>query len=113
MDQLKFEFGGGALQRYKHLPYKIEYALAEFIDNSIHSFEANAESLMKKFSREHCAVDIFWDSDKHELEIYDNAGGIHEDDFPRLVSIGKTKESADLQLRWGMGTKRLLCGWDK
>ena len=81
MDQLKFEFGGGALQRYKHLPYKIEYALAEFIDNSIHSFEANAESLMKKFSREHCAVDIFWDSDKHELEIYDNAGGIHEDDF--------------------------------
>ena len=66
MDQLKFEFGGGALQRYKHLPYKIEYALAEFIDNSIHSFEANAESLMKKFSREHCAVDIFWDSDKHD-----------------------------------------------
>lgn len=94
------------MQRYKHLPYKIEYALAEFIDNSIHSFEANAESLMKKFSREHCAVDIFWDSDKHELEIYDNAGGIHEDDFPRLVSIGKTKESADLQLSmYGMGMK--------
>ena len=65
------------------------------------------ESLMKKFSREHCAVDIFWDSDKHELERSTiNAGGIHEDDFPRLVSIGKTKESADLQLSmYGMGMK--------
>ena len=46
------------------------------------------------------------------IRIYDNAGD-HEDDFPRLVSIGKTKESADLQLSmYGMGMKRLLCGWE-
>jgi hypothetical protein len=95
----KIDVGGQALARYKDLDYEVWFALAEFIDNSLHAFliqPNRGESL--------CQVVISHNED--ELNIFDNAGGIPVDQFNRLLSIGQKKDTAEKQLsKFGMGMK--------
>jgi len=99
IDITKIDVGGQALARYKDLDYEVWFALAEFIDNSLHAFLIQENEENSK-----CQVVISHNED--ELNIFDNAGGIPVDQFNRLLSIGQKKDAAEKQLsKFGMGMK--------
>lgn len=104
----KLVVDNNSLKRYKDLPYKVWYALAEFIDNSLHSYLENKEFL-NSIGINSCEVLIRIEKDENleeKIIIEDNAGGIHSDDFERLVSIGVKKAKSKHQLsEFGMGMK--------
>ena len=102
---MEFKIGSGAIARYRELPYKPQHALAEFIDNSLHSWFL-LENRLRELGRDVAEVSCDWDSSNSALMIQDNCGGIAEEDFPRLASVGVKKADSDVQLsKYGMGLK--------
>ena len=96
-----------ALKRYADLDYDEWYAIAEFVDNSLHSY-FEKQSTLKKIGIKQCDVKIAISKENGEeyIEIFDNAGGIHEDEFDRLLTFGVKKPKAEYQLsEFGMGMK--------
>jgi hypothetical protein len=105
MSNLKID--NNVLRRYADLDYEVWYALSEFVDNSLHSF-LNSKNELEKIGIHNCSVkmSIIEEDGKEVISINDNAGGIHENDFERLLSIGIQKERSEVQLsEFGMGMK--------
>ena len=103
----KFEIGSSVLSRYADLDYDIWYALAEFVDNSLHSYLNNQEAL-NRLNVNICevAISLTDNNGNDSIIINDNAAGIHPDEFERLLSLGIKKEKAKHQLsEFGMGMK--------
>jgi Histidine kinase-, DNA gyrase B-, and HSP90-like ATPase len=103
----KLNVGSLSLKRYADLDYDEWYALAEFVDNSLHSFLNNRAEL-EKIGINHCEVKIsITEENKNEvINIVDDSGGIHPNDFDRLLTMGMAKEKSDTQLsEFGMGMK--------
>ncbi len=103
----KLEIGSLTLKRYADIDYDEWYALAEFVDNSLHSY-MNNKSALNKMGVKYCDVklSILDNGDGEEINILDNASGIHTDEFQRLLSLGVPKEKSDTQLsEFGMGMK--------
>lgn len=103
----KFHVGSITLRRYADLDYDEWYAIAEYVDNSLHSF-MNNKSELNKIGIEYCDVrlSILDNGDGEEINILDNSGGIHTHDFERLLSLGVPKEKCETQLsEFGMGMK--------
>lgn len=95
----------GVLKRYADLSYDEWYAIAEFVDNSLHSFMEHKSDL-KKLGTQKCEVDIHFLDKGNTIKILDNAGGIHPEDFQRLLTLGEPKPRAKSQLsEFGMGMK--------
>ena len=89
----KFNTGDAVLTRYKQLQYKVPYALAEFIDNSLHAYLNDPKV---KTHRDKCVVKIttIGNTKKDKvILINDNSGGIHPDDFSRLLEFGERKKN--------------------
>lgn len=109
MELKRLEIGSLTLKRYADLDYDEWYAMAEFVDNSLHSFLNNKEVLKRDCNVESCEVKISIPKDsnrKEEIHIVDNAGGIHPEEFKRLLSLGVPKEKSNHQLsEFGMGMK--------
>lgn len=103
----RFEIGSSVLSRYADLDYDIWYALAEFVDNSLHSYLNNQEAL-NRLGVNTCEVAIALtdNSGDDAIIVNDNAAGIHPDEFERLLSLGIKKEKSKHQLsEFGMGMK--------
>lgn len=103
----KLKIDNNVLRRYADLDYDVWFALSEFVDNSLHSY-LNAQQQLNTLGVNYCSVKMsIIQEDGHEvISINDNAGGIHEKDFDRLLSIGIQKERTDVQLsEFGMGMK--------
>ena len=103
----KLNIGSLTLHRYADLDYDEWYAMSEFVDNSLHSFMNNKKEL-SKIGVNQCEVkiSILNNGDEEEINIYDNSGGIHPNDFERLLSLGIMKEKCETQLsEFGMGMK--------
>ena len=95
----KLNIGSLTLHRYADLDYDEWYAMSEFVDNSLHSFMNNKKEL-SQIGINQCEVriSILDDGDGEEINILDNAGGIHPNDFERLLSLGVPKEKCETQL---------------
>jgi hypothetical protein len=107
MKQRNLTISNHALKRYADLDYDEWYAIAEFVDNSLHSY-LEKKLTLKKIGVNHCEVKIAINKEegKEFIEIFDNAGGIHENEFDRLLTFGIKKEKAEYQLsEFGMGMK--------
>ena len=103
------------LLRYADLDYDEWYAMSEFIDNSLHSYLNNKDDL-NKLGIDICdtKISIVDDEDEGEvLNIFDNSGGVHPNDFRRLLSMGIPKETRVQLSEFGMGMKTPLFGWEK
>lgn len=103
----KLTVGSLALKRYADLDYDEWYAIAEFIDNSLHSYLLNKSDL-NRIGIDHCDVRISITEEGNDeiLNIVDDSGGIHPNDFERLLTFGIPKEKSDTQLsEFGMGMK--------
>lgn len=103
----KLKVSNHTLKRYRDLDYEVWYALSEFIDNSIHSYLENKEELNSLgINKCKIAVNIDKVNDVESLTIEDNGGGIHPNDFERLISVGEPKPKSEFQLsEFGMGMK--------
>lgn len=92
----------------KHLNYRSWYALAEFVDNSIDSFQKNREELA--FDTEKLIVDIDIDVSAPALiTIKDNAAGIQFSDFPRAFRPATVPPDNTGLAEFGMGMKSAAC----
>jgi hypothetical protein len=105
-NQLELKFGSDILLRYKDLNYKLWFALAEFVDNSTHSYYENKDELDRS-RNEVFSVKINFDK-KNLFKIVDNAYGMDKSDIEDLFLVGRTKpksKSGIQRSEFGMGFK--------
>lgn len=89
-----------------HLNYESWYALAEYVDNALQSAHNEWDELVERDSSYHLAVDIEIDTENGgAISIYDNAGGIHLDDFPRAFRAAEIPPDRTGLSEFGMGMK--------
>jgi len=94
--------GSSILGTYKNQSYKIESALAEFIDNSTQSFFSHKEEL-KKLGQTSCNISI--EIYPEYIKIYDNAFGMEIEDFRRALKRDSPPEDRSGRSEKGMGLK--------
>ena len=97
--------GIGILTVLKVLNYKAWFALAEFIDNSISSYQSNKKELEKIHGKDFkLDIQINFLSDK-TITITDNAAGIHDEDFDRAFKPAAIPPDRNGLNEFGMGMK--------
>ena len=94
------------LSKFKFFPYQQQYALAEFVDNSIQSFLDN-EDKIKSVDGADAQIEITIDFDRANdiLIIKDNAAGIKEEDYERAFLAGEDPPDPKGLSEFGMGMK--------
>lgn len=99
--------GVSVLGIFKHLNYKEWFAIAEFVDNAVQSFQANREALAALGSNSLTVkIDI---DDNRVMRISDNAAGIPLVEFPRAFRPAQAPEDASGLSEFGMGMKSAAC----
>ena len=77
----------GIFEVIRHLNYKAQYAFAEYIDNSISSYEENQAALHKLDKEFRLRIEI--EIGPKEIRIKDNAGGIPRDQYARAFKTAE------------------------
>jgi hypothetical protein len=94
----------GIFNVIRHLNYKAQYAFAEYIDNSISSYEENKETLLELDPNYKLRIDI--EVGPEEIRIKDNAGGIPRDQYARAFKTAERPPDPKKGLNeFGMGMK--------
>lgn len=94
------------LKILRHLDYKVWYALAEYLDNSIQSFQSNIEALKKIEGDDFkLIIKIQFNHTDHIIRITDNAAGIDYSDFPRAFRPADIPPDNTGLSEFGMGMK--------
>lgn len=89
----------------KNLNYKPWYALAEFVDNSVGSFERNREGNGLDTGQDHVKVRIHPKPADNVIEIVDDAAGIALSDFARAFRAAEVPPDRSGLSEFGMGMK--------
>ncbi len=94
----------------KYLEYETWYALAEFVDNAVDSYQ-KYEKKLKRIEGEDFTlkVEIEINDQEHKITIRDNAAGISERDFPRAFRAAEVPPDKDGLSEFGMGMKSAAC----
>lgn len=94
----------------RFLEYETWFALAEFVDNAIASYQANEQALKKlhgdNFQLE---VNIEINDAENKITIRDNAAGIGEADYPRAFRAAEIPADTSGLSEFGMGMKSASC----
>lgn len=94
----------GIFKVIKHLNYKVQYAFAEFIDNSIASYEENKDKLLELDPNYKLRVEIEIGDGK--ITVRDNAAGIAKNQYPRAFKPAEPPKNPKKGLNeFGMGMK--------
>lgn len=102
----------GVLSALQHLNYKVWYALAEFVDNSLQSAIDNAEALKALHGPAYrLQVDISVDRTPGSecITIRDNAAGIARCDYQRAFRLAAVPPNRAGLSEFGMGLKTAAC----
>ena len=82
IDKISIRPSVSILSALRHLNYKIWFALAEFVDNSIDSYMKYQKELKDiENSNFKLVVEIIINQKEKQITIIDNAAGIHQQDF--------------------------------
>lgn len=100
---INVEPGVGIFEVIRHLSYKPQYALAEYIDNSISSFENNKIELRRLNPGYKLRVIIQFS--KNEIRVKDNAAGISKNDYARAFKPAAIPPDRTGLNEFGMGMK--------
>src|SRR5579875_1967890 len=94
----------------RFLEYETWFALAEFVDNAIASYQANEQAL-KKLHGNHfqLEVNIEINDAENKITIRDNAAGIGEADYPRAFRAAEIPTDTSGLSEFGMGMKSASC----
>lgn len=103
--------GVSILSVLPHLNYRPWFALAEFVDNSIQSFQEYRDELIQAEGFDYgLKVNIEIDSkDDGSITIRDNAAGIHGKDFSRAFRPAELPPNRSGLCEFGMGMKSAAC----
>lgn len=103
--------GVGTLGMFKFMDYTPWYAIGEFVDNSVASWQQKAGELRKADGPEYTLeIHISFDpSDTGELRVWDNAAGISAADYPRAFKPAERPPDQTTLARYGMGMKTAAC----
>lgn len=95
----------GAYKLYRALNNKMWYALSEYVDNALQSFENNKDALYRLHGNNYkCIIEIDIDA-TNQIRIFDTAGGISEKDFSRAFEPANAPENDTGLSEYGMGLK--------
>lgn len=97
--------GIDVVNTFENQKTEIQFALGEYIDNSIDSYLKNKADLNKIDSDFRPFIDISFDAFGNTIVIEDNCAGIHKDDEERAFSIGSTNPNDGDLGTYGMGMK--------
>jgi hypothetical protein len=100
---INVEPGVGIFRVIRNLSYKPQYALAEYIDNSISSYENNKEELRRR--NPGYKLRIVLQLGANEIRIKDNAAGIATADYPRAFKPAEIPPDTTGLNEFGMGMK--------
>ena len=100
----------GVLPMMRHFNFEQSFALAEFVDNSIQSFDDN-EAKIKSIDGEDAKLRVIieFDSGNDTLTIEDNAGGINEENYQRAFTAGVRPPETSGFSEFGIGMKIAAC----
>lgn len=102
--------GVSILSVLKHLNYKPWYALAEFVDNAIDSYQKDYDKIIKVEGKDFVLkVEIEINSYDKKIVIKDNAGGIHKKEFSRAFRTAELPPDTSGLSEFGMGMKSASC----
>lgn len=90
-------------QVFRHVENKVQYALAEYIDNSISSFEHHKDILSRINPNGKVRVDVDLSDDR--ICITDNAFGIEKENYQRAFELAQVPLDAKGLNEFGMGMK--------
>ena len=93
----------GIFNVIQHLSYKPHYALAEYIDNSISSWENNRDTLLKLNAKYKLRVDVI--VGHKTITVRDNAAGISKADYARAFKPAELPPDRTGLNEFGMGMK--------
>jgi hypothetical protein len=97
---------------FARLNYKSWYALAEFVDNSLQSYQTTQEQIKAADGAlQPLRVTILLGEDF--IEVKDNAGGIAWRDFPRAFLPASPPPDASGLSEYGLGLKAAACWFSK
>lgn len=101
--------GPGAILAYQRLPYRVWYALAEFVDNAVDSYlrPENRERLDSVFAATggRLEVEVTYDRKTRSLRIDDNSIGMSAPELEAAMVIGQPPISSAGLSEFGMGMK--------
>jgi hypothetical protein len=103
--------GVSVLSVLRHLNYRPWFALAEFVDNAVQSYQLNEAALRKSSGANyHLRVNIDLDATEvGRIVVRDNAAGIAEKDFPRAFRPAAIPPDTSGLSEFGMGMKSAAC----
>lgn len=90
-------------QVFRHVENKVQYALAEYIDNSISSFEHHKDVLSKINPNGKVRVNVDFSEDC--IRITDNAFGIEKENYQRAFELAQVPLDVKGLNEFGMGMK--------
>lgn len=94
----------------KFLEYETWFALAEFVDNALASFQANETALKKLHGKNfQLEVSIEINDAENKIVIRDNAAGIDEVNYPRAFRAAEIPVDTSGLSEFGMGMKSASC----
>lgn len=97
---------------YQRLTYTIWHAIAEFVDNSTASYEANKYELKQIPGYKLKIYIVYQNASRIEdcvLAIFDNAYGMEREDFERAVILNSPPKDKSGRNEFGMGLKTAAC----
>ena len=109
IQQVDIRPGISILSVLKHLNYKPHYALSEFVDNSIDSFQKNKIELLSTDPDYRLTVKIEFNNLDNTIIVSDNAGGIHSKDIQRAFRAAEVPPDSTGLSEFGMGMKSSAC----
>lgn len=95
----------GVINTFKTQKTEVQFALGEFVDNSIDSYFKYKDDLEKENKDFKPYIDITFDSDSNSITVEDNCAGIHKKDEERAFNIGITNPNQSDIGTYGMGMK--------
>ncbi len=109
-ETIKITPGVAILSMLKHLNYKPYYALAEFVDNAIDSFQKNEVVLKEMHGADFkLEVSIELDKDENRITVRDNAAGIDAENYKRAFRPAAIPPDNTRLSEFGMGMKSASC----
>jgi Histidine kinase-, DNA gyrase B-, and HSP90-like ATPase len=94
----------------KFLEYETWFALAEFVDNAIASFQLNEKKLKATNGKDYkLEVSIEIDEAENRITIRDNAAGIDQRDYHRAFQAAEAPPDTSGLSEFGMGMKSAAC----
>jgi hypothetical protein len=104
---------GETLESYSRLTYKVETAIAEFVDNSTQNYFSFKNELEKSSPNFILRIYIDYDFVRKTLTIIDNAMGMKFNEFYSALIISRKTENTKGRSEFGMGLKTAASWFSK